>query len=197
MTFCANADNHSRIRAMKTAWWAQNPAPPASRRLVTHRAARVILGATGREGIMTPKEFSMGTKGKGMHMGPYITHAFKRWKGATIYDRSAFITAMRQREVDLGRQGYLDAEGTAMARRTAENLAKKPDDDVTLEFKAKGMLLTVTVTCKKGVSTEVSVLPNLLVHDDMTQAFFQLDAAVGKCLGTSNFASSAGGSPNV
>jgi hypothetical protein len=125
------------------------------------------------------KAFSIAVTGQGPHLGPYITHAFKKYPKITIYDRTAAVTAFRKQEVDLGKQGYLDREGRRNARATERNLKHPPKVDVTLTFASKGLEdLKVTVSGDMKGSQTFVIDIRKIVQDNLNPAFGQVDTAV-------------------
>lgn len=124
---------------------------------------------------------SIAITGDGQLFQIWPTHAMKRFPGATIYDRSARVTAFRQGEVDLGKQGLLDAEGQALAKHTAQNLSNPPAVDATLTFSGTVQNGTVKVKCKSGVERLFRVRLSALGEKVIQQAFFHVDAAITSC----------------
>ncbi len=124
---------------------------------------------------------SIALAGDGHQFNIWLSHASKRFPGATFYDRSPMITAFRQAEVNLGDQGWLDSEGQASARRTAKNLANPLTVDVTLTFAGKFQNGTVTVKCKNGTEKVLRVRINGLAEEMINRAFYHVDAAITRC----------------
>lgn len=136
---------------------------------------------------MNGKAFSIAIKGRGPHMGMYVTYGTTRWPNATFYDRTPLVNAFRQQEADLGKAGYLDAAGTASAKRTAQNLASPPKDDVTLEFVDKNGHLTVVVTCANKRQTNVTIRLEDIMRPNYGNGFAPIDNAIGGCTGPATF----------
>ena len=124
---------------------------------------------------------SIAITGNGQLLSVWPTHAMKRFKGATIYDRSAAVTAFRQDEVNLGQQGHLNPAGQASAQRTAQNIANPPSVDATLTFAGSAQNGTVKVKCKNGTETAFQVRLNGLGDAAIQQAFQHVDAAITRC----------------
>ena len=124
---------------------------------------------------------SIAITGDGQLFQIWPSHAGKKFPAATIYDRSAKVTAFRQAEVNLGKEGHLNAAGQASAKRTARNLANPPAVDVTLSFKGPVQNGTVKVKCKNGVEKVFQVRLQALDDKSIQQAFAQVDAAITSC----------------
>jgi hypothetical protein len=124
---------------------------------------------------------SIAIKGQGQLFQIWPTHAAKQFPRATIYDRSATVTGLRQNEANLGAQGLLDAAGQASAQRIAQNLASPTAVDATLDFAGPLQNGTVTVTCKNGTEKMFQVRLLGLGDGQITQGFFHVDAAITLC----------------
>tara|TARA_R110002049_G_scaffold29972_1_gene101853 strand:+ start:22715 stop:23122 length:408 start_codon:yes stop_codon:yes gene_type:complete len=124
---------------------------------------------------------SIAITGDGQLFQIWPTHAMSRFPRATIYDRSAAVTAFRQAEVKLGQQGWLDRTGQTATQRTAQNLANPPVVDATLTFAGPIQNGTVTVKCKSGNEKVFQVRLTGLEEKAIKQAFFHVDAAINRC----------------
>lgn len=124
---------------------------------------------------------SIAIMGEGQLFQVWPTHAMKRFKGATIYDRSAGVTAARQGEAQLGQQGRLNAAGQASARRVAQDLANPKPVEVTLRFAGSAHNGTVTVHCGNGSETTFQVRLAGLSEDAIQRAFHKVDEAITQC----------------
>lgn len=124
---------------------------------------------------------SIAITGDGQLFQIWPTHAMKRFPHATIYDRSAKVTAFRHAEVKLGKDGLLNAEGQDAAKRTAQNLANPPEVDATVSFHGPLQNGVVTVKCKAGTEKAFQIRLNGLGKKAIEQAFFNVDAAITRC----------------
>ncbi len=124
---------------------------------------------------------SIAITGDGQLFQLWPTHAMKRFPRATIYDRSATVTAFRQAEANLGQQGWLNPAGQASAQRTAQNLANPPAVDATLTFAGSMQNGTVKVKCKSGTEKVFQIRLIGLEDKVVQQGFFHVDAAITRC----------------
>jgi hypothetical protein len=122
--------------------------------------------------------------GDGQLFQIWPSHAMTRFPKATLYDRSAAVTACRRAEAELGAKGLLDPEGQASARRTAENLANPPAVDATVTFSGPIQNGTVKVTCKNGNEKVFQIRLLSLEDEAIKQAFFHVDDAITRCAAT-------------
>ena len=119
--------------------------------------------------------------GEGQLFQIWPTHAMKRFPQATIYDRSAKVTAFRHAEAKLGQDGWLNAEGRDAAKRIAQNLANPPVVDATVTFSGPIQNGVVTVKCKTGIEKVFQIRLNGLDKKAIEQAFFNVDSAITRC----------------
>jgi hypothetical protein len=119
--------------------------------------------------------------GEGQLFQIWPTHAMKRFPQATLYDRSAKVTAFRQAEAKLGKDGWLNPEGQAAAKRTAQNLANPTEVDATVTFSGPLQNGVVKVKCKTGAEKVFQIRLNSLDDKAIEQAFFNVDAAITRC----------------
>ena len=122
--------------------------------------------------------------GDGQLFQIWPSHAMTRFPKATLYDRSAAVTALRRAEAELGAKGLLDPEGQASARRTAENLANPPAVDATVTFSGPIQNGIVKVTCKNGNEKVFQIRLLSLEYEAIKQAFFHVDDAITRCAAT-------------
>lgn len=122
--------------------------------------------------------------GDGQLFQIWPSHAMTRFPKATLYDRSAAVTAFRRAEAALGAKGLLDPEGQASARRTAENLANPPAVDATVTFSGPIQNGKVKVTCKNGNEKVFQIRLLSLEDEAIKQAFFHVDDAITRCAAT-------------
>ena len=120
-------------------------------------------------------------EGRGKFFWMCLRHVGTRFPRATIYDRSAAATAFRKAEADLGRRGFLDAEGQRMARRISHSLDHPPEDDSTVAFTQD----SATVTCRNGKSRTIKLYLTGLDDNAVARTFFNLDAAITQCTAAS------------
>ncbi len=124
---------------------------------------------------------SIALKGDGHLFNLWLSHACKKFKGSTFYDHRPMVQAFRQAEVDLAKQGYLNAEGRTDALETAHNMANPPKVDATLTFKGTLRNGTVIVACTNGAEKTFKVSLTGVDDKALAQTFYHVDAAVIAC----------------
>jgi hypothetical protein len=94
--------------------------------------------------------YSIAFSGNSFVLGMFVTEACKQLPGTTLYDHTANFKAAAEREVELGKSGFLNKEGREAAKRIEKILKNPIPTDVKVHFSESGKDTRTTIVSING-----------------------------------------------
>lgn len=94
--------------------------------------------------------YSIAVSGHSFVLSMFITDGMQQLPRTTWYARTAEVTAAREREVELGKSGYLNKEGREAAKQIEKNLKTPTPTDVKVHFSESGKDTRTTIVSING-----------------------------------------------